>query len=319
MIAWAITAYFNPQRARRRYANYQVFRQALALPLLTVEWSPDGRFELGPDDADRVLHIDGGDLMWQKERLLNAAVAALPGDCDTVAWLDCDVLFPDTDWVAQLEGGLRRASMLQLFSQVVHLPPESPAAPPGADGPRGATLVRTALARTGAADIGAGTAADHPDAAENAERHRLARRPSSGHAWAARRELLSSHTLYDACVGGVGDMAIALAALGRADRFIADYPLNAAQVAHYLSWAEPFARAVGGRVDCLPGPIYHLFHGHMVDRQYRSRLAPLAAAGFDPRLHLAAAERGPWEWSGRAESMRLLMAEYFAGRREDAA
>jgi hypothetical protein len=316
---WAITAYFNPQRARRRYANYQVFRRALPLPLLTVEWSPDGCFELGPDAADQVLHLAGGDLMWQKERLLNTAVTALPGDCDAVAWLDCDVLFPDADWVAQMESGLRRASMLQLFSRVVHLPPESGAPPEGTHGPGGATLVRTALARTGAADIGAGRALDHPDAAESAERHRLARRPSSGHAWAARRELLSAHSLYDACIGGVGDMAIALAALGHADRFIGDYPLNAAQVAHYRHWAEPFARAVGGRVGCLPGPIYHLFHGHMVDRQYRSRLAPLAAGGFDPRLHLTAAAHGPWEWSGRAEPLRLLMAEYFAGRREDAA
>jgi hypothetical protein len=59
-------SYFNPIGSRRRLANYRVFRNSLAAPLLTVEWSPQGRFELDPTDADVLVQISGGDLMWQK-------------------------------------------------------------------------------------------------------------------------------------------------------------------------------------------------------------------------------------------------------------
>ena len=122
MAIWAITAYFNPAGFRRRYANYRVFRKALGLPLLAVEWSPDGRFELTESDAERVIRVSGGDLMWQKERLLNIAIAGLPADCEEVAWLDCDVVFSDTRWIADTLGALQQAVVVQLFTKVVHLP-----------------------------------------------------------------------------------------------------------------------------------------------------------------------------------------------------
>ena len=31
--------------------------------------------------------------MWQKERLLNVALAAVPNNVEDVAWIDCDVVF----------------------------------------------------------------------------------------------------------------------------------------------------------------------------------------------------------------------------------
>ena len=36
--------------------------------------------------------------MWQKERLLNLAVAALPPGCTKVAGLDSDLVFRPRDW-----------------------------------------------------------------------------------------------------------------------------------------------------------------------------------------------------------------------------
>ena len=60
---WAISSYFNPTRSRRRLANYRAFRESLVAPLLTVEWSHDGFFELEEGDADLLMRISGGDLM----------------------------------------------------------------------------------------------------------------------------------------------------------------------------------------------------------------------------------------------------------------
>src|SRR5262245_42591250 len=79
---WAITSYFNPAGYRNRRENYRLFRERLAVPLVTVEWARDGRFALGPEDAEVLVQVSGGDVLWQKERLLNVALRHLPDDCD---------------------------------------------------------------------------------------------------------------------------------------------------------------------------------------------------------------------------------------------
>src|SRR5690349_10101249 len=80
---WAITSYFNPLDYRRRRQNYRAFRERLPLPLLTVELAYRSP-ELAAGDADLLVQLRGRDVMWQKERLLNIAVARLPPECDRV-------------------------------------------------------------------------------------------------------------------------------------------------------------------------------------------------------------------------------------------
>ena len=100
---WAITSYFNPVGYASRLRNYRIFRANLAPPLAAVELSLNGQFELRRDDAEIVVQIAGGDVLWQKERLLNVALGRLPADCDQVAWLDCDVIFAAQDWAYIIE------------------------------------------------------------------------------------------------------------------------------------------------------------------------------------------------------------------------
>jgi hypothetical protein len=78
---WAITSYFNPMRYRRRLLNYRHFRRWLTIPLATVELSFQDGFELQQGDADLLIQLPGQDIMWQKERLLNLALMALPSTC----------------------------------------------------------------------------------------------------------------------------------------------------------------------------------------------------------------------------------------------
>jgi hypothetical protein len=119
---WAITAYFNPARYQNRRKNYRLFHQRLAVPLAAVELSFDGQFELDPDDAELLIQIDGGDVMWQKERLLNIALESLPRECEFVVWLDCDIVFQRQDWPEQVCRQLERVPLLQPYSLVHHLP-----------------------------------------------------------------------------------------------------------------------------------------------------------------------------------------------------
>src|SRR5437660_265447 len=95
---WAITAYFNPQHYQRRLHNFHVFRRNLKIPLLAVELGYDGGFDLRTGDVDILLQRPGQDVLWQKERLLNLALAALPATVGKVVCLDCDILLERDDW-----------------------------------------------------------------------------------------------------------------------------------------------------------------------------------------------------------------------------
>ena len=79
---WAVTSYYNPVPYRRRLDNYRIFRERLALPLLTVELAYRAP-ELAPGDADILVQIPGRDVMWQKERHCRRNATASPGSTAT--------------------------------------------------------------------------------------------------------------------------------------------------------------------------------------------------------------------------------------------
>jgi hypothetical protein len=95
---WAITSYFNPVGYRRRLQNYRLFRQRFPVPLVTAELTFGDGFELSADDADILVQLKSRDVLWQKERLLEIALQAVPASCRKVMWVDCDVVFEGDDW-----------------------------------------------------------------------------------------------------------------------------------------------------------------------------------------------------------------------------
>lgn len=126
VVLWAITTYFNPFRRKRRRANYDVFRSRLPMSvrLVTVEHAHDGEFELGDTDADLLVRVSGGDVMWQKERLLNIALQHVPASCQAVAWLDCDIVLSPEDWPARAVAALANHALVQPFSDAYWLGPD---------------------------------------------------------------------------------------------------------------------------------------------------------------------------------------------------
>jgi len=53
----AIASHYNLARHKRRVTNYRIFPEKLGTPLLTVEFSFDGNFELKNSDADMLMQI----------------------------------------------------------------------------------------------------------------------------------------------------------------------------------------------------------------------------------------------------------------------
>jgi hypothetical protein len=303
---WAVTSYFNPMRWQRRRANYRAFRQHLPFPLVAVELGYEGRFDLAASDAEILLHVNGGDVMWQKERLLNMALRALPDSCGSVVWMDCDVVFQRTDMPDQITRQLERAPLVQLFSLVHDLAPDAEVNQwrTRAAEPRHSIPQRIAAGMTAAECLGK----RHPDP--------LGVR-SPGHAWAMRREVIDSHGFYDCNIVGGGDEAIACAAYGVFDEVIRLESMNPRQVERYLAWGEPFYQSVRGNVSMVEGDLVHLWHGAPTNRQWFQRHSGLARHEFDPFVDIAVSDSGCWRWNTSKPELHRYVRDYLAARAED--
>jgi hypothetical protein len=314
---WAITSYFNAMGFRTRRTNYRTFwRRLTGVPLLTVELGHEGRYELESKDATVLVQIPSRDVLWQKERLLNRALEALPGDCHTVVWLDSDILFERTDWPRRAMEALEQSVMVQLFSRAYYLPRD-------VDFERPLAAQSYLQRRSTASGLVAGGLAENSFTAslETLKAHGMASDYSNGHAWAMRRETLQRIGFYEGMVVGGGDYVFLQAAIGQFETvrqghgWTADSP----QYLHFLRWAERLHAVVQGRIGMVPGEIFNLWHGELLNRRYLPRHKILVAHDFDPDRDIAIDEHGALRWASDKPALHQAVREYFQGREEDGA
>jgi hypothetical protein len=301
---WAITSFFNPTHSIRRLANYERFREELKLPLITVEWSyargPD--FMLGPKQAEILVKRKSDDLLWQKERLLNIAIDALPRHCEYVAWLDCDVIFDNPHWDQLAIEQLKEFPLIQPYSALISLE---------ANGELPYNLREHIRRPIGNPEV-------YSALPNGSLRHQFnGKGPACGYAWAAQTELIRKHGLYDACILGSGDRAIFCAATGQFEEAAAYLRMNNQRYSHYLNWAKPFFNDVAGRIGWIDGRIQNMWHGTMANRQYESRHIKLQKYQFTPDTDLKKDEQECWRWSSPKHEMHKFVRDYFYSRKED--
>jgi hypothetical protein len=252
-------------------------------------------------DAEIVLRRHGRDVLWQKERLLNIALAALPSHCRRVAWVDCDVIFETKDWPRRTRDLLDRYAMVQPFSRIYRMPqgymPDQER-PPDAELLSGVPFL---IASGMPVAECLGTPASQVQC-------------TPGYAWAADRELLENHGLYDACIVGGGDSAMVRAAYGRFEDALR---LQCLDRNHYLAWAMPFHQAVRSNVGHVAGNLLHLWHGDTSRRRYRQRNLELAKFDFNPATDIAPDCKGVWRWNSGKPALHEFVRDYFISRRED--
>jgi hypothetical protein len=280
-----------------------MFRKRLALPLVAVELAYGNEPELHDGEAEILVRLRGRDVMWQKERLLNVAFRFLPARCDRVVWLDCDVLFEEDDWSERLDALLDLHPLVQAFSRAHHMAPDWA---PGSAEQAPLFTQPSILALL----------ANAPDTDPLASR--IPSGPGSsnkGLAWAARREIVEKHGLYDACILGGGDLGLVSAVQGSFGA--ATRTMNDRQAEHYLRWAEPWHEAVGRRAGVLDATALHLWHGDVAHRGYRERHDLLHRHDFDPSRDIAVGDNGSWRWNTDKPAMHHSVRAYFASRRED--
>jgi hypothetical protein len=303
---WAITCYYNPLRYRRRLPNYRTFRAHLELPLVTVEAVYGNEPDLTAADAELLIQRHGRDVLWQKERLLNIAVKALPPECDRVVILDADVVFTDPDWPQRVYDALDEGPLCQAFHYAYEAPRDRELPTPL----RGEGPVERSLASW----LAEGTTLRELFDSELNLRERGC---CPGIAWAAHQSLLESHGLYEACILGGAYPAIACAAYGEFELVETYLEMNAAQQAHFRAWAEPFHAEVRGRLGFAENTLLHLWHGELPRRYYRERHSGMVPFDFDPHEDLAVADSGCLRWATDKPAMHDYVRVYFGRRRED--
>lgn len=143
------------------------------------------------------------------------------------------------------------------------------------------------------------------------------RRDGFGFGWAARRQLLERHGLYDACILGGGDRAIACAAWGRFADAVDCLCLNSNRAKHYLEWARPFFNDVQGKVGYADNVPFHLWHGSLEDRRPKQRHVDFQQFAFDPYTDIAHDDNECWALKDKRADIAIFMARYFLGRNED--
>ena len=303
-----VTSYFNSMKSHRRLANYRVFRSHLNAPLLTVELSFDGRFELTSVDADHLIQLSGGDVMWQKERLLNVALAAVPNNVEDVAWIDCDVVFESKEWLQTAKSALKSDNIIQLFSEVRYLDRYSTEKLEFNAVPE---LVRLSAGSQLADGAFKDVCLVKPASADAAK----VVWPANGFAFAAKKSIICDTEFYDRGILDGNDILFLCAIYGEFEIAMERLKHNEIQRRHYLEWARRAQKSFGGKVGHVHGTIYHLWHGDLANRNYMGRHQLMTA--FDPYRDIQQAPNGVWLWRDPQSELARNVKDYFRSRKED--
>jgi len=296
-----ITTYFNPCRYVTRRNNYRLFIEGMnrsGVTCITVECAfSDQEFEL-PDSLN-TIQIRSNSMLWQKERLLNLAASWLPPTCKYVAWIDCDVLFQNTNWARDLVAVMRKKKVAQLFETCRRL------------GPGG----------IGEAEpVAQSFAAVMNRSPETLEAGRYDLHGHTGYAWAMTKQLFDEIGLYESAVSGSADHFMAHAIYGNFG-FCVDNALkfDRGQTNHLKEWGNRFYAQVKGELGVVPGQIQHLWHGDTINRRYFLRMHEITDLGFNPNTDLIAYPGKPLEWANSIDKSELrdYFRNYFEARQED--
>ena len=128
--------------------------------------------------------------------------------------------------------------------------------------------------------------------------------------------MVEEHGLYDACILGGGDTAIACAGLGDFDSAVHALRMTRRHAEHYRAWARPFCDTVRGGVGSLDGRILHLWHDDPAHRRALERNLTLERFEFDPFADIMLEGNGVWRWNSCKPEMHQYVSNYFASRSE---
>jgi hypothetical protein len=286
-----VTCHFNWSGYSRPVENLRRFLRQMdwmGVPVFGIELAhnKDSFVTTGNPNWTR-YSVQDDSILFQKEACINAAVRALPGGFDKVAWIDADLEFSNKHVFDIASGLLSTLKVVQLFDSAVwtdHL---------GVENKRALSCIQTGMDRRW---LG------HP-----------------GFAWAARRDLWDNGGLYALTPVGHGDTVFALTVTNgeMRDPFTSGNHYGVGCNARlHDAWSGGVRQWLEGKTGIVPGECWHAWHGNLKNRQYQTRSEVLRV--FDVEEHLELDERGLLRWTEKAPAtMRKYVFDYFKNRHED--
>jgi hypothetical protein len=294
-----ITSYFNPNRCKYRLKNYKKFKEHIdkaGVDLFTIELATgNNEFELKSKNVKRVR---GNSLMFQKERMLNVLIEELPEKYDSVCWIDCDIIYLQNDWPDRIEESLKQHLVTQPYQYAVSLPESNLSLINEATivcfNCFGSSLIRRSFSSY-----------------RNKTNLRNFHDGHVGYVWAARRDFLQKHKLYDPIITGCGDLFMAMAFFGFPDWIEKFEIIGDKTESNFFEWAFAVSEDVKDNVGYTDDLIMHLWHGDLEKRNYLSSSQCLKSCDFDPNLDLRIAENGCWEWNSDNSALHQKIQQIF--------
>lgn len=289
---YAVTSFFNHSHTKERLNNYRMFKSKLSLPLVTVEWAPDGIFELNQNDSDILIQIKDGDIMWQKERLLNIAIESLPANAHYVAWVDCDIIFSDVNWHLKAKKILNDYDFVQLFEKVNYLPkiltsPDVIIKFESLKFDHQVYSITKILSEGGSLFNGQNNVWGKLQLNING---------NPGMAFASKVDVIKKHWLYDKNIVGAGDLILTTSLFNKIEELYKNRDLSSEHRKDIQLWANNLQKEKY-TVTYLPGDLYHLWHGKLENRNYAERWKILSTHEYSPLNSLKLNPSRTWSWN----------------------
>ena len=279
-----VSCHFNPCGYSAPVENCKRFLGEIGHPVTLVELSFNGSFEF--ENSIKICGDITKNNMWQKERMLNIGIESLPPDVDAVAWLDADIVFTNPNWYEDTLKLLRTCPVVQLFQRVDYL------------GNNGDVIRRC------------NSWANNYTCGNQAKSH-----GQPGFAWAARRDAIPDG-IYDKDIIGGGDCHLIASWLEETKWVERQYTSLKRPALDFANWKSKQLPRVQGRIGCVNGAAFHLYHGSRENRQYVDRLQILRNNNFDID-DIRIGDNGLWEWSSDKPGLHADVADYFHARKED--
>lgn len=260
-------------------------------------------------------------VLWAKEVLLNIGESLLPPDCQFVCWADADLIWDKDDWAARVVSCMSRPDgpvVIQPF-ELCHQMKSGETYEKNYKQLTGEERMKNACMPIGR------QYAEYPVSFVNTGDPF---RYHAGYAWVIRRDILNQiGGFFEYCILGQADycMALAFTHNNERDRVITndwhpDGTFNwGTQLLNTIrDWQRHAAGIVKGRLGYLKEVrVFHNFHGHPANRQYRNRGRLIN--DLDPAKDLVKDSSGMLSFTPAAENRGIpqRVAEYFKKRQED--
>ena len=251
-----ITTFFNPHNFINLRYNYLKFSEKIKekADLFPIELSFDGNFFI---EDENVIQIKGTEenILWQKERLLNIALENLPKEYTNVAWIDCDIIFENENWVDDVNNELQKYKVVQVFNACNRLNKDDKVYKVSH------SIVKKTIESGELVNNSIGT---------------------PGFAWAIRREVIDKIKFLDINILGGADAVMFRSFFGNIFS------------AEKKKWCEDAFSEVDSSVNYIPGNITHLYHGDRKNRSYGNRYDILKNNNFSYDEDLYKDENNLW-------------------------